>query len=324
MILHMSKNILVTGIAGFIGSHVARVLMKRGDNVTGVDNLNDYYSPDLKKIRLGDFLGDYDFKVHVINIEDKNELEKVFKIGKFDKVLHLAAQAGVRHSLTHPDIYVQANIAGFNNILELVKKYEIDDLIFASSSSVYGKRRTMPLSEDDSTDVPLSLYAASKKANELQAHAYHNLYGFNCWGLRFFTAYGPWGRPDMMLYKFLQLIENDKPIELYNKGNHLRDFTYITDLVSGIVAAIDKCQGYEIINIGNGWPIKLEYVVDVIELILGREIAKLYMALQPGDIERTHANIKKANKLLDYEPEVSIEHGIAECINWFNKYKGIL
>ena len=317
-------NILLTGAAGFIGSHTLKALSNRGDFVVGVDNLNNYYSPEYKKLRITEFLAECKFDFYQLNIQDEPALDKLFKDYKFDKVVHFAAQAGVRYSLEHPQLYIDYNISGFNQILESMVKYQVQDLVFASSSSVYGGIVKRPLAEDMPLNKPLSLYAASKIANEAQAHAYHYLYGLNCYGLRFFNVYGPWGRPDLALYKFLKLIEDKKPIEIYNQGRHRRDFTHVDDLVQGILSAIDRVQGCEMINLAGGNSIKLTYLVDMIELILGREVAKLYVSLQKGDIINTRASLKKAEELLNFKPQITFEHGVNECINWFRMYKNII
>jgi len=317
-------TILVTGIAGFIGSHVALALMARGENVIGVDNFNSYYNPKLKEARIKQFLAGYNFKLYRLDLSDQPGLNKVFAENQIDKICHLAAQAGVRYSLEHPEVYIQSNIIGTHNLLELAKEYKVRDFIFASSSSVYGGNKKIPFAETDSVDSPVSLYAATKKANELQAYVYHHLYGLNCFGLRFFTVYGPWGRPDMALFKFTKSILADEPIEVYNQGQHRRDFTYIDDIVAGILAAIDRCSGYEIFNLGNNQPVELEYFIKVIEDTLGKKAKKQYLPLQPGDVVETYADIDKAKNLLGYQPQTKIEDGIKKFIDWYNNYQDIL
>src|SRR3989338_8811455 len=301
--------ILVTGSAGFIGSHVVKAIIARGIEVVGLDNFNSYYDPKLKEARINEFLHDFSFKNYRLDLADFEGLRQIFKENKIDKICHLAAQAGVRYSLEHPAVYIQSNIVGTHNLLELAKEYEIRDFIFASSSSVYGGNKKVPFSESDPVDSPISLYAATKKANELEANVYHHLYGLNCWGLRFFTVYGPWGRPDMALFKFTKAISESQPIEVYNMGRHRRDFTYIDDVVQGVLAAVDKCQGYEIINLGNSTPVDVEYFIKVIEENLGKKAQKNYLPLQPGDVVETYADIEKAKKFLDYNPQTKIEEG---------------
>lgn len=313
-------TILITGIAGFIGSNTAKKLLERGDNIIGVDNFNDYYDPTLKERRISDFLAGHDFKLYGLDIADKDGLLKVFEENKIDKICHLAAQAGVRYSLTNPEVYLQSNVVGTNNLLELAQKYGIKDFVFASSSSVYGGNAKIPFSETDNVDHPISLYAATKKANELQAYVYHHLYGLNCFGLRFFTVYGPWGRPDMAYYKFTGDILNGQPIDVFNGGHHQRDFTYIDDIVAGIVSALDNCFGYEIFNLGNNSPVELEYFISIIENKLNKKATKNYLPLQRGDVEETYANIDKAKKVLGYQPQVGIEEGLEKFLMWYKKY----
>lgn len=312
--------ILLTGIAGFIGSNVAKKLLSAGVDVVGVDNFNDYYDPKIKRDRIAKFLGDYDFKVYECDIADKEKLQGVFANHKIDKICHLAAQAGVRYSLENPDAYIMSNIVGTNNIFELAKDYGIKEVAYASSSSVYGGNTKIPFAESDAVDNPISLYAATKKANELQAHVYHHLYGINCVGLRFFTVYGPWGRPDMALFKFTKAILAGRPIDVYNNGQHRRDFTYIDDIVAGIVAALNHCQGYEVYNLGNNRPVDLEYFIGQIEEQLGQKAIKNYLPLQIGDVPETYADIDKAKNKLSYEPKVGIEEGIKNFIAWYREY----
>lgn len=317
-------TVLLTGAAGFIGSHTARALIERGDEVIGLDNFNSYYNPQLKEARIKEFLKGYNFKVYRIDICDKKTLAEIFKQNKIDKICHLAAQAGVRYSLENPNVYIQSNIFGTHNLLELAKEYGIKDFIFASSSSVYGGNSKVPFVESDPVDCPVSLYAATKRANELEAYVYHHLYGMNCWGLRFFTVYGPWGRPDMALFKFTQAISADQPIEVYNLGRHSRDFTYIDDIVQGTIAALQRCQGYEIFNLGNSQPVELEYFIKIIEDYLNKKAIKSYLPLQAGDVIATWADISKAQKILDYQPKTTIEKGVKKFIEWYQKYQNIL
>lgn len=313
-------NILVTGGAGFIGSHVAKKLMARGDKIAIIDNFNDYYDPKLKEDRISIFLKGLDFKLYRGNVEDKELLNKVFSEHHFDKVCHLAAQAGVRHSLTHPETYIGNNVMATNGILEAMKNHGVKDLVYASSSSVYGGNTKVPYSEEDSVDHPISLYAAAKKTDELQTYAYHHLYGLNCWGLRFFTVYGPWGRPDMAMIKFTKAISQGQPIDVYNQGKHRRDFTYIDDIVSGVIGALDNCQGYEVINLGESRSVELEYFIEQIEKNLDKKAVKNYLPLQPGDVFETSADITKARKILNYNPQTNIEEGIKKFVAWYKEY----
>lgn len=313
-------TIIVTGGAGFIGSHLVKKLSERGDKVVIIDNFNDYYDPALKEDRINIFLKGLDFKLYRADIGDKETLRKIFQENKVDKICHIAAQAGVRYSLENPDVYVQSNIVGMHNLLEMDREFGVKDFVFASSSSVYGNNQKVPFSETDPVDHPISLYAATKKANELQAHVYHHLYGLNCWGLRFFTVYGPWGRPDMAYFKFPKAILAGQTIDVYNQGQHRRDFTYIDDIINGVVSAIDNCSGYEIINLGNNQPVELEYFIKIIEDNLGKKAIKNYLPLQLGDVLETYADIGKAQKLLNYNPKVKIEEGIKNFIDWYLKY----
>ncbi len=309
-------TILVTGGAGFIGSHLTKKLSERGDEIIIVDNFNDYYDPALKEARIKDF----NCQLYRGDISNKDFLREVFQKSKIDKICHVAAQAGVRYSLENPDVYIQSNIVGTHNLLELAKEFGIKDFIFASSSSVYGNNQKAPFSETDPVDKPISLYAATKKANELQGYTYHHLYGLNFWALRFFTVYGPWGRPDMAYFKFSKMILAHQPIDVYNQGQHRRDFTYVDDIINGVVSAIDNCRGYDIINLGNNQPVELEYFIKVIEDNLGKKAVKNYLPLQPGDVLETYADIDKAQKMLNYNQKTKIEEGIKKFIDWYLKY----
>ena len=317
-------KILVTGGAGFIGYHTTKRLLERGDDVVIVDNFNDYYEISLKEARIKDIKKiNSDIRVERINLKDYDELEKVFKREKFDKVCHLAAQAGVRYSLDFPHKYIQSNTIGTLNILELCRHNNVTDLVFASSSSVYGNNKKMPFSEEDKVDTPISLYAATKKSNEEMAFAYHHLFGLNCVGLRFFTVYGPWNRPDMALSRFTKNILCGEPIDVYNNGEMYRDFTYVDDIVSGVVAAIDSELKYEIFNLARGESVKLMDYIAEIEKNLGKEAKKNMMPMQPGDVPATSADISKAQKLLDYKPRPSVDEGIKNFIEWYMSYYGV-
>lgn len=315
------KIYLVTGCAGFIGFHLTKKLLANCNKVVGIDNLNDYYDPRLKLDRLKQ-LKDKNF---VFEKEDISNSENLFKIfGKYqpEVVCHLAAQAGVRYSLEKPLEYERSNILGFLNILEAMRKYEVKNLVYASSSSVYGGINKETLQEDIKIDKPLSLYAATKAANELYAHVYHHLFGLNCIGLRFFTVYGPWGRPDMAAIKFARAITEDKKIEIYNYGKMKRDFTYVDDIVDGIIAAANKVEtiGWGIYNLGNSRPVELMKLVELLEKYLGKIAIKEFLPLQPGDMLSTCADINRAKKDLGYSPNVTIEEGIARFVEWFKGY----
>ena len=313
-------NILVTGGAGFIGFHVVKALLARGDSVVVVDNLNDYYDPQLKKDRLAQISSQVTF--YEIDISDYKKLEEVFAKHCFDKVCHLAAQAGVRYSLENPFAYERANMLGTLNILELMRKDNIKDLVYASSSSVYGGNTKVPFSVEDSVDQPISLYAATKRANELYTHVYHHLFGLNCFGLRFFTVYGPWGRPDMALFKFVKAIKENKPIDVYNHGKMQRDFTYINDIVSGILLSLDKVQGYDIFNLGNSNTVELLRFIEIIEQNLGKIAEKNMLPMQAGDVSTTSADIAHTKEVLGWEPQVNIEEGIKRFIDWYLNNNG--
>ena len=312
-------TILVTGVAGFIGFHVAKALLKKGEEVIGVDNLSDYYDVKLKEDRLAQIKDK--IKFYKVDISDFDALEDVFSENKIEKVCHLAAQAGVRYSLENPWEYEKTNVHGTMNIFELMKKFDIKNIVYASSSSVYGGNEKVPFSESDNVDKPISLYAATKKANELMAYTYHHLYDMNCTGLRFFTVYGPWGRPDMALFKFTKSILDNKPIDVYNYGKMKRDFTFITDIVSGVMASLDKCYPYEIFNLGNNNTVELKYFIECLEKELGKKAKKNMLPMQPGDVPITYADISKSKKMLGYSPKTEIEQGIKQFVDWYKSYK---
>ena len=317
----ITRTILVTGGAGFIGSFVAEALLKRGDEVVVVDNFNDYYDPQLKKDRADRLIGLYPrVKFFKVDITDYENLKRIFDAYKFDQVCHLAAQAGVRYSLENPFAYINSNISGTLNLLELCRHCRVKDFVFASSSSVYGNNKKLPFSEEDRVDHPISLYAATKKADEEMAHTYHHLFGLNCTGLRFFTVYGPWGRPDMALFKFAKNIAERKPIDVYNYGEMSRDFTYIDDIVAGVVASLDKCGGYNVFNLARGESVKLIHYISEIERSLGVVAEKNLMPLQAGDVPATSADISKARLMLDYNPKTSVREGIENFIEWYKQY----
>ncbi|ACM93519.1 NAD-dependent epimerase/dehydratase family protein [Nautilia profundicola AmH] len=342
-------KILITGTAGFIGFHLAKRLIERGDEVIGLDNINDYYDVNLKYGRLEETgikreeieynklitSNKYtNYRFIKLNLEDKAGIDKLFKEEKFDKVCHLAAQAGVRYSLENPDAYIQSNIVGHMNILEAVRHNDVKALSYASSSSVYGLNKKQPFSTDDNVDHPISLYAATKKADELMSHTYSYLYNIPTTGLRFFTVYGPWGRPDMALFKFVKNILEDKPIDVYNYGEMQRDFTYIDDIIEGVVRVIDNppksnpewdgrasesIAPYKVYNIGNGSPVKLMDFIEAIEESLGKEAKKNLLPMQPGDVPSTWADTTDLEKDLGYKPYTDVKEGIKNFVEW---YKG--
>jgi len=310
-----SKTILLTGCAGFIGFHTAKAILERGDKVIGIDNLNDYYDVNLKLARL-EILKKYpNFIFYKLDIEKPIEIKE-----KIDTICHLAAIAGVRHSLSNPAAYELTNNLGTLNVFEFARHNNIKNIVFASSSSVYGNTKEFPFNENQKLDTPISFYAATKKANELYAYAYHHLFGINMTGLRFFTVYGPYGRPDMALFIFTKAISEGKPINLYNNGNMKRDFTYVDDIVSGILTAIDKSYLFEIINLSGGRDVRLMEFVNEIEKNLNKKAIINFMPMQPGDIEESPSNISKAKKLLNYSPKISIEEGIKKFVNWYKEY----
>ena len=331
-------KILVTGSAGFIGSFLSQRLIERGDEVIGIDNHNDYYDSKLKDDRLNQFIDNQNYIHFRCDISDKNKIDDIFKNNKPEKVVNLAAQAGVRYSMENPHSYVDSNIVGFTNILEACRYNDIKHLVYASSSSVYGANTVMPFSIHHNIDHPLSLYAASKKANELFAHTYSNLYNLPTTGLRFFTVYGPWGRPDMALFKFTKAILNGETIQVFNHGNHKRDFTYIDDIVEGVIRVLDKpaksnkewssnnpdpgssFAPWRIYNIGNNNPVELNYYISAIEKFTGIKAKKELLPLQPGDVPDTYADVADLEKYFDYKPSTKIDEGIKNFVNWYKDY----
>ncbi len=316
-------KVLVTGAAGFIGFAVARELLRRGDRVVGVDNLNDYYDVGLKEARLRRLRELEGFAFVRADVGDPAGVEEAFSQGPYDVVCHLAAQAGVRYSLKNPVAYGRSNLMGFLHVLEACRHRGTGNLVYASSSSVYGANEKVPFAEDDRVDRPVSLYAATKVANELMAHTYHHLYGLPVTGLRFFTVYGPWGRPDMALYTFTRKILAGEPIDVYNHGNMERDFTYIDDINRGVVAAIDRPLGCEVINLGNHRAVRLERFIRVLEEALGVEARRNYLPMQPGDVPRTYADVARARELLGWAPTTPIEEGIPRFVAWYRDYYGV-
>ena len=314
-------NILVTGGAGFIGSHVSKALLERGDQVVIVDNFNSYYSPELKEARVKNLLAGFNLKIYRLDITDKQALKQVFVENNIDRVCHLAAQAGVRYSMTDPDSYIKTNIVGTHNVLELMKEFGVKVLVFASSSSVYGRQETTPWVESMRADQPINVYGASKKSNEEQAYVYHHLFGINAFGLRFFTVYGPWGRPDMAYFLFTEKISNGQSIDVYNHGQMQRDFTYIDDIVAGVVSALDIVAGYEIINLGNHRPEKLETFVALLEKYVGKAATKNYLPMSPADFLINYADITKAKKILNFQPQTNLEQGLQKFVEWYKTYQ---
>lgn len=315
-----NQTILVTGAAGFIGAHLCRMLLQQGKRVVGIDNLNSYYDISLKKARL-ELLTSYDqFVFYKQDIQHLAGLRKIFKEDSIGRVCNLAAQAGVRHSIKDPHSYQKSNLEGFLNVLEMAREYKVTNLVFASSSSVYGSNTEVPFREDHKVETPVSLYGATKKANELMAHAYSHMFGIPCTGLRYFTVYGPWGRPDMALFLFTDAILNDRPINVYNYGRMKRDFTYVDDIVKGTIAALERPSPYEIFNLGNSNSIELLRFIGIIEEELGKEAQKNMMPLQPGDVPETSADIRKAKELLGFYPETSVKEGIRKFLDWYREY----
>ena len=331
-------NILVTGAAGFIGSALSLRLLARGDRVFGLDNLNDYYDVGLKEARLARLRAYPGFEFEKADIADRESMARLFAQRRFDAVMHLAAQAGVRYSIENPGAYVDANLVGFANVIEGARRSKVGHFVFASSSSVYGANARLPFAEDDNIDHPVSLYAATKKANELMAHSYAHLYRLPCTGLRFFTVYGPWGRPDMALFKFTRGILAGEPIPVYNRGEMVRDFTYVDDTVEGVLRVIDRpAQAdpawsataptpsssnapYRIYNIGNNQPVKLLRYVEVLEQCLGKKAKLELLPLQAGDVPETIADVSRLQSAVGFKPATPVETGIARFVEWYRSY----
>ena len=329
-------KILVTGAAGFIGYHLVQSLLKDDHEIIGLDNFNSYYDVNLKRARINN-IDNKKFSMFEIDLVDNKSLESLFKKNDFDVVVNLAAQAGVRYSLTNPEKYIESNIIGFTNILEACRHNKIPNLVYASSSSVYGMNSEVPFDEDHSVDHPVSLYAATKRSNELMAHTYSHLFDLPTTGLRFFTVYGPWGRPDMALFLFTKAILDEEPIQVFNDGKMIRDFTYIDDIVSGVKGAILNSSKvtesdnvklkpsissapYRIFNLGNNQPVTLENFINAIEASVGKKAIKEYLPMQPGDVKKTFANIDKAVESLGFVPSTSIEEGVKKFVDWYIEY----
>lgn len=328
---------LLTGVAGFIGMHVAQALLARGDEVVGIDNLNDYYDVQLKRDRLAQLEPQAGFRFRRLDLADQAGMAELFREGRFDRVVHLAAQAGVRYSLQNPGAYAQSNLVGFVNVLEGCRHHGVAHLVYASSSSVYGGNTKMPFAEQDAVDHPVSLYAATKKANELMAHTYSHLYGLPTTGLRFFTVYGPWGRPDMAPFLFTRAILAGEPIKVFNHGDMRRDFTYIDDIVRGVVATLDRvpqpepgldasldpsrsAAPYRVFNIGHSEPVELLRFISTLEQALGCQAKQELLPMQPGDVPATYADTRALEEWTGVHPEVSIESGVARFVEWYRGY----
>jgi len=335
-----SRKILITGAAGFIGSTLSHRLLDMGHRVVGVDNFNDFYDPALKEARAARLLPREGFSLHRVDLEDRDRMARIFAEGLFDAVVNLAAQAGVRYSLVNPGAYVESNLVGFGHILEGCRQTKVRHLVFASSSSVYGLNTAMPFSTHQNVDHPVSLYAASKKANELMAHTYAHLYGLPCTGLRFFTVYGPWGRPDMALFLFTKAILEGRPIDVYNYGKMKRDFTYIDDIVEGVVRVLGRIPAgdpewtgdhpdpassrapYRLYNIGNNEPVELMAFIETLERCLGMTAEKNLLPIQPGDVPATWADIDDLVRDTGFSPSTPISAGIARFVDWYREYYG--
>ena len=337
----MNKNVkknIVTGSAGFIGSSLCIKLLERGDSIIGIDNHNDYYDPKIKEARLQRLTKYSNYQHYRVDISDKSSLDKIFKDSNPHNVVNLAAQAGVRYSIENPLAYINSNIVGFAHILENCRQHKVEHLVYASTSSVYGANTKMPFSEHDSANHPLSVYAASKKSNELMAHTYSHLYKLPTTGLRFFTVYGPWGRPDMALFKFTKAILEEKPIDVFNHGKHTRDFTYIDDIVEGILKTLDQPASinfdwngnqpdpansnapWRIYNIGNSKPVQLMDYIDALEKSLGKKSKINFLPLQPGDVADTYADVNNLQKKFNYKPSTTIVDGVSNFIEWYKSY----
>jgi UDP-glucuronate 4-epimerase len=334
-------KILVTGAAGFIGYHTATRLLERGDTVVGLDSMSDYYDVSLKEARLARLRPHSAFRFEYLDVADRGQMTALFARERFDRVVHLAAQAGVRYSLTNPHAYVDSNVVGFLNILEGCRHNPVEHLVYASSSSVYGANTHMPFSVKDNVDHPVSLYAATKKANELMAHCYSQLYAIPTTGLRFFTVYGPWGRPDMALFLFTKAILEGREIDVFNHGRMQRDFTYIDDIVEGVVRVTDRTAmpdprwsgdapdpatsraPYRLYNIGNNSPVQLGRMIEVLEEALGRTARKRFLDMQPGDVAATYADVDDLERDVGFRPATSIEDGVRRFVDWYRSYHGV-
>ena len=331
-------KILVTGAAGFIGMHVSQILLARGDEVVGIDNLNDYYDPQIKRDRLARLTPHPQFRFTLMDVADRAAMDKLFASERFDRVVHLAAQAGVRYSLVNPQAYIDSNVVGFTNVLEGCRHNKVQHLAYASSSSVYGGNTKMPFSEHDNIDHPVSMYAATKKANELMAHTYSHLFGLPTTGLRFFTVYGPWGRPDMALFLFTKAILENRTIDVFNHGRMIRDFTFVDDIAEGVVRVLDRAATpdpefdaskpdparsnapYRVFNIGNSDPVKLMDFIEAIERAVGKVATKNFMPLQDGDVPATFADVSELTAWTGFKPATPIVDGVGRFVRWYRDY----
>ena len=327
------SRILVTGAAGFIGMHTSRMLLDRGDTVVGLDNLNDYYSPQLKRDRLESLSPHPEFRFEKVDLKDRDAVSRIFSKHPFDSVIHLGAQAGVRYSLENPHAYIDSNLVGFMNILEECRRHTVTHLVYASSSSVYGTNRSIPFRVRDRTDHPVSLYAATKKSNELMAHCYSHLFGIPTTGLRFFTVYGPWGRPDMATWLFTEAILTGRPVKVFNHGQMKRDFTYVDDIVQGVVRVCDQVPvpaedsgtsaPYRLYNIGNNQPVELMRLISCVEECLGIKAEKIMQPMQPGDVLETYADVDALQEAVGFRPSTPIETGVRRFVEWFREYHNV-
>ena len=317
-------SVLVTGVAGFIGMHTAKRLLDRGDEVLGIDNLNDYYAVSLKEARLAQLAGSSGFRFERLDVADREGLPDFFRRHAPRRVVHLAAQAGVRYSLTNPNAYIDSNLVGFGNVLEACRHANVEHLVYASSSSVYGANQKQPFAVGDNVDHPVSLYAATKKANELMAHVYSHLYRLPATGLRFFTVYGPWGRPDMALFLFTRAILEGRPIDVFNHGKMKRDFTYVDDIVEGVVRVLDSAPGgqppYKLYNIGNHEPADLLEFIGILENCLGKKAQRRFLPMQPGDVKETFADVESLAQDIGFRPGTPLEEGLRRFTTWYREY----
>jgi UDP-glucuronate 4-epimerase len=314
------QTTLVTGVAGFIGFYIAKVLLEKGDGVIGIDNLNTYYDVSLKKARLDQIISHHNFTFYHEDINNLDVLKKIFSHHHINRICNLAAQAGVRYSIQNPFTYQESNIKGFLNLLEMARQFPVNNFVFASSSSVYGNSKKLPFRVEDNVDTPISLYGATKRSNELMAYCYSHLFNIPLTGLRYFTVYGPWGRPDMALFLFTRAILDGRPIDVYNFGNMKRDFTYIDDIVDGTISALSNPFRYELFNLGNSKTVELMELIKIIEEELGTEAKKNLLPLQPGDVPETYADIEKTKKMLAFNPKTSIRAGIKRFLDWYHDY----
>jgi UDP-glucuronate 4-epimerase len=322
--MSVKKRIFVTGAGGFIGSHLTEALLNRGDEVIGMDNFDPFYPERIKRRNIKNIIANPGFKFYEVSILDFEKLTKVFQDNKITHVVHLAAKAGVRPSITKPLLYQKTNVEGTGNVLQVMRNFNVNKFIFASSSSVYGNNKKVPFRESDNVDNPISPYAATKKAGELICFTYHHLFDLDIYALRFFTVYGPRQRPEMAIHKFTRAIDSGIPIQVYGHGKPKRDYTYIDDIIQGVLRSIDRVKGFEIINLGESQTIVTNYLISEIEKLLGKKAVRQDLPMQPGDVIQTYADVDKAKKILDYKPEISISTGLKEFIDWYRSEKEFL